>query len=80
MTGNLPTHIGCFKEFVRLIAVPGSEHQKAKWRPQSRVYGLNSTDPSTTYSYIGNFEKLSSHVVEIFFRVVVTTSTSTTWT
>jgi hypothetical protein len=60
MSGNKSTHILSFEEFVRLIAVPGSEHQNAHWRPQSRFCGLKKY--KSKYNFIGNFEKLSSHV------------------
>lgn len=60
VTGNMSTHILSFEEFVRLIAVPGSEHQNVHWRPQSRFCGLKKYN--SKYNFIGNFENLSSHV------------------
>ena len=59
MTGNRDTHILTFEEFLRMIAAPGSEHQNAHWRPQSRFCGLKKY--ISKFTFIGNFEKLQPH-------------------
>jgi hypothetical protein len=60
MSGNRSTHILSFEEFVRLIAAPGSEHQNAHWRPQSRFCGFQKYQ--SKFNFIGNFENLTAHV------------------
>jgi hypothetical protein len=60
MTGNMSTHILSFAEFVHLITAPESNFQNVHWRPQSRFCGLAKY--KSKYNFIGNFEKLSSHM------------------